>query len=59
MILVSIAGIIYGMAFYTNRDNLAIGFLAHGFYNTFWITLLYLDREKELMYWIDSLFGLA
>ena len=45
MISTGTVGLILGLAFYHNRNNLVIGMLAHGIYNTYGLTLIYFGKE--------------
>lgn len=45
MISTGLVGLILGLAFYQNRNNLIVGMLVHGIYDTYGLTLIYLGKE--------------
>lgn len=45
MLTTGMVGLILGFAFYHNRNNLLIGMLVHGIYDTYGLTLIYLGKE--------------
>lgn len=45
MITTGIVGLILGLAYYCNRNNLMVGILAHGIYDTYGLTMIYFGNE--------------
>ena len=52
IIAVTLGGFYFSTVYYTNRDNLAIGALVHGFYDTIGLTLIYLNKDGVFSDWI-------
>ncbi len=45
MITTGIVGLILGHAYYRNQNNLMVGILAHGIYDTYGLTMIYFGNE--------------
>lgn len=45
MIITGIVGLVLALAFYNNRNNLFVGILTHGIYDTYGIILIYFEKE--------------
>ncbi len=45
IITAGMVGLILGLAFYRNKDNLIVGILAHGIYDTYGLTMIYFGNE--------------
>jgi len=45
MVSTGFVGLFLGLAFYRNRDNLLIGILVHGIYDTYGLSLIYFGNE--------------
>ena len=43
--------VIFASIFYKNQKNLWVSILTHGFYDVFGITLIFLDKEREITNW--------
>lgn len=48
MITTGIVGCILAYAFYKNRNNLLVGILTHGIYDTYGLSLIYFEKELVL-----------
>lgn len=55
MMAVGISSLVSALIFTKNRDNLALLILIHGFYDMIGITLIYLNKERVIVDWIESL----
>ncbi|MFC2101525.1 CPBP family intramembrane glutamic endopeptidase [Bacteroidota bacterium] len=56
MITTGTVGLILGFAFYQNRDNLIVGILAHGIYDTYGLTLIYFGNELVIKNMMTEIF---
>ncbi len=55
MIAVGLVGFCFSMVFYKNRDNLILAVLVHGFYDMIGLTLIYLNKERIVVDWIEQM----
>ncbi len=46
MITTGVVGLILALAFYKNKNNLWVGILTHGIYDTYGLTMIYLGNER-------------
>ncbi len=56
-IAVFLGGFYFSMIYYFNRNNLMVGALVHGFYDTIGLTLIYLNLDGALSDWVLRLIG--
>ncbi len=57
VIAVFLGGFYFSMVYYFNRNNLVVGALVHGFYDTIALTLIYLNKDGVFSDWILKLFS--
>ena len=55
MIAVGISGFCMALLFVTNRKNLALVVLVHGFLDTIGLTLIYLNKDQAFGEWVQGL----
>ena len=55
MIAVGLVGFCQAIIFYKNRQNLMLGVLVHGFYDTIGVTLIYFNQERIFADWIEKI----
>jgi len=53
VITTGLIGFLMSLVFYNNRKNLILAMLVHGFYDMIGITLIFLNKERTIVDWIQ------
>jgi len=56
MITTGLVGLILAIAFYQNKNNLIVGILGHGIYDTYGLTLIYFGKELYIKNMMTEIF---
>lgn len=54
VITTGFVAIIFASIFFKNQNNLWVGILTHGIYDVFGITMIYLNKEREITNWAQE-----
>lgn len=55
VISTGLVGFLLSLIFYKNRNNLVLIMLTHGFYDVIGLTLIYFNKERAIVDWIESM----
>lgn len=56
---VTIGSLFFAMLYFKNKNNLLLLVLIHGFYDSIWITLIYLNKDTMVNEWFQQLLFLT
>ncbi len=52
---ITIGALFFAFLFYKNKTNLLLLVLIHGLYDSIWLTLIYLNKDRQVSAWFEDL----